>query len=176
MATVKDIDLGFNGIIAATSEFAKSYVVVGWIEGKKDQRSGEASGTNVVPDITNPELATVHEYGTSDGRIPEGRLGFREWADRHGREIGDQIIAAYQRSIKPGGNAKSELNKLGSWAVADWRKYLRDVQPGPELAASTKDAKLKKLGSKKAEANKKLIDTAQLINGSSYQVRSKAAG
>ena len=126
--SVVDRDFGFKRIKAAISEFAQFDVVIGWVEGKKENRDGDAG-------INNATLAAVHEFGTSDGRIPEGRLGLREWADRSKREIGGQIESAYKRTID-GSPAKRELNKLGLWAVSDWRKYQRTVQPGPELSVA----------------------------------------
>lgn len=161
--TVRDIDKGWKRIKASISEFAQFDVVMGWVEGKKENRDGDAG-------INNAGLAVVHEFGTSDGRIPEGRLGLREWADRSKREIGDQIESAYKRTID-GSPAKRELNKLGLWAVSDWRKYQRTVQPGPEIGDRREKQIIKEHGRRAFFRSKKLADTGQLLAGATHQVR-----
>lgn len=167
---VQDIDKGWDRIVRETNEFVAHDVYIGWIEGKKENRPKD-----VRQSITNAELATVHEFGTRDGRIPPGRLGFREWADRSHSKIGSQVEKAWGNTIDAGGKAKRELNKLGLWGVSDWKKYLRDVQPGPEWADSTDRAKVRKLGHSKAFREKKLIVTGQLINGATHVVTAKGA-
>lgn len=174
--TVRDIDKGWRKIKAEMSEFAKHDVIVGWIEGKKEQRSGEASGSNQAAAINNATLAAIHEFGTNDGSIPEGRLGFREWQDRSMTEIGDHIEDAYRNSIKRGGDAKRELNRLGLWAVSAWRKYQRDVQPGPEIGVAREKQIISKFGRKAFFKSKKLIDTGQLVNGATHVVRRRVGG
>ena len=131
--SVRDIDRGWKKIQAEMSEFAKHDVIVGWIEGKKEQRDEEG---DQAAGINNATLAAIHEFGTDDERIPEGRLGFREWQDRSQNEIGERIEDAYRNSITRGGDAMRELNRLGLWAVSAWRKYQREIQPGPEYSDS----------------------------------------
>lgn len=164
--TVQDIDKGWNRIVKDLEFFAEHDVVMGWVEGQKEQRPKDEGGAK----LTNATLAAVHEFGTRDGRIPPGRLGLREWADRSQDEIGRRLGTAFSDTIKKG-KPKRQLDIVGLWAVSDWRKYLRDVQPGPEWADSTDKAKLKKLGRKKFLREKKLIVTGQLINGATHQVR-----
>ena len=177
ISSVVDIDKGWVGFRQVISDFSKFDVYVGWIEGKRERRSNEASGQNSASTINNATLATVHEFGTSDGRIPAGRLGFREWQDRHQQKIGDQMQAAYERSIKFLGNpslqssAEKELNKLGLWAVADWKQYQREVQPGPEIGESREKQIVRKRGHKGFFKSKKLVDTGQLVNGATHQLR-----
>lgn len=162
--SVVDIDKGWKNFVKQAEFYTKHEVVLGWVEGGKPRKNGEP--------ITNATLATVHEFGTDDGRIPEGRLGLREFVDRSQNEIGRMIEKTYKAAV-PHGDAKKELTKLGLWAEAAWKKYLRDVQPGPDLADSTKASKLAQFGDVKAAANKKLIDTGQLINGITSVVRRK---
>lgn len=169
--SVQDMDRGWKDIQIQMSEFARHDVIVGWIEGKKAERTEEG---DQQAGINNATLAAVHEFGTSDGRIPEGRLGFREWQDRNIQAIGDNIQAAYERSIDKGGNPMRELNKLGLWAVSDWRKYQRDVQPGPEISDASEKIYVKKHGRKAFRKSKKLIDTGQLVNGATHQVRRRS--
>lgn len=167
---VQDIDKGWDRIVKETNIFVSKDVYIGWIEGKKDKRTKDSN-----PSIDNAGLATAHEFGTSDGKIPPGRLGFREWADRSHPAIGEQVEKAWGNTIDPGGKAIRELNKLGLWGVVAWQKYLRDVQPGPEWADSTDRAKVKALGQSKAFREKKLIVTSQLIKGATHVVTAKGA-
>ena len=169
--SVVDKDLGWKRIQKDIIEFATHDVVIGWMEGEKDNRSSDGEGGREP--VTNAELAVIHEFGTKDGRIEEGRLGLREWSDRSKREIATQVEKAYKRSIDKGG-PRRELEKLGLWGTAAWKKYQRDVQPGPDLKDSTKAAKLRKLGSAKAGLNKKLQVSSQLVNGITHQVRRKS--
>lgn len=174
--SVRDIDKGWKKFLSEFSEFSKHDVIVGWIEGKKEQRSGEASGSSQPAGINNATLAAIHEFGTNDGSIPEGRLGFREWQDRSSGEIGKRVEDAYVNSIKKGGDAMRELNKLGLWAVSSWRKYQRDVQPGPEIGEGREKQIIRQHGKKAFFKSKKLIDTGQLVSGATHQVRRRVGG
>ncbi len=171
--SVRDIDRGWKKIQREMSEFGQHDVIVGWIEGKRDARSGDADGAS--SGINNATLAAVHEFGTNDGRIPEGRLGFREWQDRSSNAIGERIEEAYRNSIKKGGDAKRELNKLGLWAVSAWRKYQREVQPGPEIGEAREKQIINAHGRTAFFKSKKLVDTGQLVNGATHQVRKRGA-
>jgi hypothetical protein len=166
--SVRDIDRGWKKIRAEMSEFAKHDVIVGWIEGKKSERDEEG---DQAAGINNATLAAIHEFGTNDGSIPEGRLGFREWQDRSQTQIGDRIQEAYTNSIKRGGDAMRELNRLGLWAASAWRKYQRDVQPGPEIGEAREKQIIREHGRKAFFKSKKLIDTGQLVQGATHQVR-----
>lgn len=171
--SVRDIDRGWKRIKAEMSKFAQHDVIVGWVEGKKadrDEEGDQAAGIN------NATLAAIHEFGTNDGRIPEGRLGFREWQDRSMNDIGDHIESAYLNSISRGGDAKRELNKLGLWAVSAWRKYQRDVQPGPEIGIAREKQIIKQHGRRAFFKSKKLIDTGQLVQGATHVVRRRVGG
>ena len=171
--SVRDIDKGWNRIVEDIAEFSSKDVVIGWIEGKKQNRNKSDSGGK--SSITNAELATVHEFGTDDGRIPEGRLGFREWADRSKEEIADRVTDAFKTTVGEG-NPIRQLNRLGLWGVSAWRKYQRSVQPGPVLSDATLALKLKQVegDESKLAKNKKLRDSGQLINSATHQVRRKS--
>ena len=159
--------MGWNNFVKQAEYFTAHEVVIGWIENKKERKQGDA--------INNATLATIHEYGTTDGSIPEGRLGLREWTDRKSREIADHVEQAYKEAI-PRGDAKRALNRLGLWATNDWKSYQRTVQPGPPLAGRTDHDRLNNQGV--AEVNKgtkkKLVDTGQLVNGITYDIRRKS--
>ena len=168
--TVRDIDRGWKEFKASFSEFSKHDVIIGWIEGKKSDRNEEgdqASGIN------NATLAAIHEF-PADGET--SRLGFREWQDRSMTQIGDRIEDAYRASITRGGNPMRELNRLGLWAVSAWRKYQRDVQPGPDTTKARRAEISRRHGKKAGDAHKKLIDTGQLVNGATHQVRRRVGG
>ena len=162
MGAVQDIDKGWNNFVKQAEYFVKHEVVFGWIDGSKDRKDGEA--------LNNATIATIHEYGSEDGRIPEGRLGLRAWVDSHQDDIGKRIEAAYKNAI-PKGNAERELNKVGLWATAAWRKWQRDTQPGPELSQATLDLKIAKHGEATIAGNKKLADTGQLLGGVTHLIR-----
>jgi len=163
--SVKDIDRGWEKAVKEMEFWSTHEVVMGWMEGEKERDSDSES-------LSNATLAATHEYGTTDGRIPEGRLGLREWVDRSQGEIGEKMGRAFSNAI-PNGNAKREMNKVGLWSVSAWRKYQRDVQPGPEWSIATEKAKVKKLGQAGYFREKKLNVTGQLINGNVHQVRKK---
>ena len=163
MGVVQDIDKGWNNFVKQVGFFSKHEVVFGWIDGKKERRGSF---------ISNAELATVHEYGTVDGNIPEGRLGLRTWVDSHQSEISDHIEDAYKASI-PRGDAKKELNKLGLWATAEWRRWQRDTQPGPPWSDATVRIKEDIFGEGAVEGSKKLVDTGQLLNAVTHAIRER---
>ncbi len=163
--SVRDIDRGWKKIKAEMSEFAKHDVIVGWIEGKKSERNEEG---DQAAGINNATLAAIHEF-PNEGTV--SRLGFREWQDRSMNEIGDHIEDAYRNSIKRGGDAMRELNKLGLWAVSAWRKYQREVQPGPDISKERLAEIGRKHGQKAADSHRKLVDTGQLVQGATHVVR-----
>lgn len=171
---VKDIDKGWDNLVRQVSIFHSHDIIVGWLAGDEDdQRTANSEAEKSSP-ITNARLALVHEYGTNDGKIPAGRLGFREWFDRRQAEIKKRISEGIRDTMRNGGAIRN-LNKIGLWATADWKKYLRDVQPGPEWSDSTDREKVRRHGFRKAFRSKKLIDTGQLINGITYVVERRGA-
>lgn len=174
MSSVTLIDKGWNRTVGQLAEFASWDVYMGWIEGKKEKRRNRSKGGKQT--ITNAGLAAVHEYGATIGNavIPEGRLGFRAWADRNKERIGKEFSAAFISTIGEG-NAKKQLERLGLWAVSDWRKYLLEVQPGPELSIAREKQIVRKHGTKGFFRSKKLVDTSQLINGATHQLRRKSS-
>ncbi len=171
--SVRDIDRGWKKIQREMSEFGKHDVIAGWIEGKKEQRKEEG---DAAAGINNATLAAIHEFGTDDGSIKPGRLGFREFQDRAMTQIGDRIEDAYRNSTKRGGDAMRELNKLGLWFVSAWRQYQREVQPGPPTTDARRADISRQHGQKAGDSHKKLRDTGQLVNGATHQVRRRVGG
>ena len=91
MGAVQDIHKGWDKFVKEGEFFVKHEVVFGWIDGSKDRKDGEA--------LNNATIATIHEYGSEDGRIPEGRLGLRAWVDSHQDDIGNSLMIT---DLKPG--------------------------------------------------------------------------
>ncbi len=134
--------------------------------------------------ISNYELATVHEFGSDDGKIPE-RSFLRQAMDTNQNAITKKIIEVYL-SVLEGKDPKKELGKLGEFArglVLEQFKQEGDPK-WPPLAPSTVLGRLKKVSAAQASAFigrggdlgssvRTLQDTGQLRQSIHSDVRKK---
>lgn len=147
---VKDIDHGWRDIRKAFRQPSR-YVHVGVQGADADALHGE---------LTNAQLAAIHEYGSADGRIPERSFlrstmekmhaGYRLLLRRLGGAVATNRITADEA-----------LGIIGEKAVADVRATIR----GGVSPANT-PATIDRKGS-----STPLIDTGQLINAITYEVK-----
>lgn len=161
---VRDIDLGWKRILreARINGVKKPAVTIG-IQGKEARIRREGG-------INQAGLGTVHEFGTLDDHIPE-RSFLRATVDRN--------RAKYQRLMRRLGNLvvvgritlPHALALLGEQVKSDIQSAFEDGLE-PPLAESTKAMRTKGSGEAAELADPKpLIDTAQLKNSITYQVR-----
>jgi len=112
--------------------------------------------------LTNAELGSIMEYGSTDGRIPE-RSFFRSTLDEQQSRI-EQEQSRILKSGLEGKQLEGELLLLGEEVKGKIQDKIRS-QPAewPKLAAATVE--------KKGGDDRMLIETGQLINSLSAEVR-----
>lgn len=122
----------------------------------------KGSGTHGPSGKAVVELGAIHEFGSSDGRIPE--RSFLRGTMKKKRKAHNEIIRKLARSITLGkGTPENALNKLGARVSADVKETIANgVQP--PNAPST----VRRKGS-----SKPLVDTGALRQAITWQVVSK---
>lgn len=145
IAIIKDDRRKLDAILKQVRDFDGRVVKVGFLEGTPAHEGG----------ISMAYLASIHEYGTKDGRVPE-RSFLRGWVAEAKEEIA-KWMERTQRVIDTGGSVSSALDRLGVWAVGEVRKKIRR---GPF-------ARLK------YRKGTPLIDSGQLRGSVSYGVMNK---
>lgn len=115
--------------------------------------------------ITLAEIATVNEFGSSDGRIP-ARSFLRSTADARRIEL-NAVKRAALRSVASGKRTTEEaLNLIGQWFAAAVQRTITELRSPPN-APST----IARKGS-----SKPLIDTGQLRQSITWAVRMGEGG
>lgn len=152
-STVKEIDRGWNSIVKNLGVFTSLDVFVGIHE-----------GANHEGNLTAAQVGAIHEFGSKDGRIPQRRW-LRAGVDYYSKEIGERYEIAFKVATTPGGNVKTQLNRIGLFGVSKVKEYIRKVGQSvwPDIQERTKLAK----GSTKILIGKH----SQLINGITYTLR-----
>ncbi len=130
------------------SALTKSNVEVGFLGGKAHQDS---------PDFTVAEIATVHEFGSDDGVIPE-RPFMRQTFEKNGNYV--ELLAKSTRELIEGQKTSKVLFKIGETVRADMVKEIGSGDFTP-LAESTVAAK---------GSSKPLIDTGFLRNSIEWRL------
>jgi len=164
--TVRGPDLG--KLKAALASVAKLRLVVG-VQGSEAADLYEAKeGTRP---LTLVEVATVHEFGTKDGKIPE-RSFLRSTLARRETVYGKALTAALQRALDEvsadgigdvAGAFARQLEVVGLRVVRDVQTTIRDSGPGwPPNAPLTIALK---------GSSKPLIDTGRLRQSIRHAVR-----
>ncbi len=131
------------------------------------------AGSEVYPGEGQPltlvDVATVHEFGSANGVIPE-RSFLRSTLDRNGKKYAKRLREAIARAIEAaakGGDWREavdrDLSRLGVLAVGDVQQTIRDSGPGwPALSPVT----IARKGS-----SKPLIDTGRLRQSIDHELR-----
>jgi hypothetical protein len=151
----------------------KPYVKAGFPQGDFEKPHKDENGKPTRLKVG--EIAAIHEYGSTDGRIPS-RSFVRSTFDTK-KEEWLRLTEKYRAQIMAGKmDTKKALELLGQKIVADMRKMIKKRIP-PPLALSTLQARLNKTGKGYASLNNPqgrspvpLIDTGQMINSLTYKV------
>ena len=126
--SVRERDRGMNKFQEAVAELAKSdpHVRVGVFSDEK------AGGQVRDGELTNVEIAAVHEYGTEDGRVPE-RSFLRSTFDEK-RQVYAALVTKLLRGVVSGKMpVKQMFDILGAQMVADINGRVRQTL-GPAFA------------------------------------------
>lgn len=157
-ATVVDTDRGWRRMLEQVASAARGPTVkIGVI--------GSEAGISREDGIAQAALASVHEYGTRDGRIPE-RAPIRRAVDGHRLEI-EALQAKLWRQVLAGTLTHDQaLSILGVHVKG---KIQSGIEAGlePDIADSTKEDKTAR---GLAGPHKPLIETGSLKNAYSWEL------
>jgi len=152
-------DLGWNGIKSAMRRGVSQRVLDVGIIGDN------ASGVHEDSDLTNAQIATIHEFGGKDNRPPE-RSFIRETIDKKRQTYIRKMEQIARLFFEKKMSLTKGLGLLGEKVQGDIKRWMKSGIP-PPLADSTINAKTV-AGKKKTVP---LIDTGQLWGSITYVVR-----
>lgn len=109
-------------------------------------------------ELTNGELAAIHEFGTEDQRVPE-RAWLRGYVDENGARITKMIARISQEVLKGKITPEQGLNLLGLQLVGEIKRRL------PHLSPPLEDETIRRKGSSAT-----LIDKGQFRSSISHTV------
>jgi hypothetical protein len=155
MAKVVDRDRGYLNLMRRLDGLNQRVVVVGILGEKASAAHGKR--------LTNVDVASIHEFGAPGAGIPErapirGAVDQNEQPIRELQRIGARGVVAGKISMD------KALAILGESVVGMIKARIRQHIPPPNSPAT-----IKRKGS-----STPLIDTAQLLNSYSYEVRARA--
>lgn len=159
-AQFKAIDRGWRRVRDAARSMEKgAYVKVGLMDGHKDRPAEDG--------VTNAQLGAIHEFGSSDGRVPARPFLFpatKNAIPRHKKLIGAGLrLMFHGRMTLP-----RLLGLLGAQAAVDVKNYVTQGSPIPPPNAPSTLARKIKRGA--AEKVRTLIDTGRMLAAISWAV------
>jgi hypothetical protein len=123
------------------------------------KNKGRRGGKPPKP-ITIAQLAAVHEYGSSDGHIPQ-RSFFISTLTENRRKIEKRLKKLAGQILDGGMNERKGLG-----AIAEWVKGLIKSKIASNIPPQNADSTVKRKGSSHT-----LIDTGQMINSVDWEVK-----
>jgi len=160
--SVTVVDRGWKTLLQTAKQLSKRspYVKVGVLGGPKNRRPGE--------NLTNVELAIIHEFGAPRANIPERSFIRAPWHVKR-KEYVDLLRLFLQATLTRGAmTVHKALSLVGERIAADFKQSA----PGtpPPNAPSTLARKLSKTRPGSEGSPKTLMDTGRLIGSISYEV------
>lgn len=119
----------------------------------------DSAGMSNSGELTLAELATIHEYGSANGHVPE-RSFIRSTMHGHANEYKNLIITLIHSVFEKKTTIKDVCVRLGNWGVDKIQENIRGHIP-PPLKESTIVAKGHSLP---------LIDSGKLYDAVEYKV------
>jgi phage gpG-like protein len=123
-------------------------------------KRGVMIGPMAQTETTNVLIGGVHEFGTMNGRVPE-RSFIRSTMHAQEVKIKGWCAALMKQVVELKITVPNALGKLGELLTAEMKRTIRAGIP-PALKQETIDRK---------GSSKPLIDTGQLLNSITYEVR-----
>lgn len=154
-----DKDRGWKKIAADLRKTANHpYAKVGFVE-----PSAEAPHKGSA--LTVAQIATIHEYGSEDGRIPP-RSFIRGTLIQESQAIQGAISSLLKSVLFQKLNVETALGRLGLFAVSLIKNRITNEHIPPELSPATIKAKTR--DGKKGDVP--LVDTGQMLNSIRHHV------
>ena len=152
-------DFGLNKILREFRTLSQSEVAVGIVGDVATQAHPNGNG------LTFAEVATVNEYGSADGRIPE-RPAHRNAAETNQAAIGKNIQLAILDVLNGTSTAQQAMDKIGVWYTGKVKKSITDLRTPPNAPPTVQ---------RKGSSNP-LIDTGRTRNSVAHIVRKLTTG
>lgn len=153
---VKMDDHVFRELEAKLGKAKNAHVKVGVLE-------SQGATTSSDGETTLAELAAIHEFGAPRANIPARSFLRATFTQDPGREGVSKMLNSLARGIIAERlEVKEALDRLGAWAVAQVKRRIKAHIPPP-----LKPATIKAKGS-----STPLVDTGQLINAITWEVKS----
>lgn len=150
-------DLGYAKLRKRLVELGRPYVTVGVHQ--EDQERSDEDGTSAP---TMVMIASVHEFGSSDGRVPE-RSYIRSAMDGNRQKIAD-LMARVEGKVADGNmSARNALGLVGEFCQAAIQRQITDLRD-PPLSPAT-------IEGRENGGDNPLIDTGQLRAAIRYDVQ-----
>lgn len=123
---------------------------------------GVLAGSGTTADgVGLVEIAAIHEFGSPEQRIPARSFLRSTFLFRRVNAM-RTLCARLVRAIALGRMTKAQaFNALGSWAVAEVKNTITEIDIPPPLSQKTIDAK---------GSSKPLVDSGRLMNALSYEL------
>lgn len=131
------------------------------LAGKPRVKVGVLGGGDHGPDLTNAELATIHEFGAPRAGVPE-RSFLRSTADLKRREWLALLVKVLQAAVDGKTTVQVALELVGQKAVAD---VVARIRNGAGIPPPLKPATIAAKGS-----TRPLVDTGRLVQSIGYEV------
>jgi phage gpG-like protein len=128
----------------------KAFVAVGIVQDKPHDKK-----------FTIVDLATVHEFGSSNGHIP-ARSFIRSTCDANQTKYLDKLKKLEKAYFESKLTLKQALSQMGALVSSDMRQNINAGNIKPPLKPKT---------IKRKKSSKPLIDTGRLKGAISYEVR-----
>ena len=149
MIRVKDIDKGWKALMASVTKSTGTHTLRVGVFADQPRTEGQ---------LTNPEIATVHEYGSPAANIPE-RSFIRSTVDKN-REAYNATVRKIAGLILDGKDTEPALNLFGMRVANDIKRTIQQGIP-PPLQPETVARK---------GSTKPLVDTGQLLSSITWKV------
>jgi hypothetical protein len=161
--SVEEVDHGWNRLAQVLEELRKrkSYVKAGVLGAGRDRDEG---------DVTNVELAIIHEFGAPSVGVPQRSFVRSSFDAKRGQYIEDLrklLRGVYEGKV----TIEQALNIVGLHMATDMKKGITE---GPGIPPPNSESTLRrKLGKSRPGSRKDprpLVDTGRMVDSISHQV------
>lgn len=121
-----DRDLGEKELLKILGQMKTTFVEVGLFEGEEHPESKE---------LSIAQIGTVHEFGSSDGRVP-ARPWLSTTHDKHEARYRGLLDRAYSQILAGKVKVGMALQAFGEKAASDARRMITDIKDPPKADAT----------------------------------------
>lgn len=150
--SVKFVDNGWKKLLDETIKLAGATIRVGWVGTTALEQHGK-SGLN------NAEIATVNEFGSTDGHVP-ARHALRTTFEKDPKRGRDKLAEGVKQMVMQGKPARTALRLVGRWGKTVVRAEMKKDLPPPNAASTIRQK----------QSGDTLIDTGKLRDAVRYQI------